>query len=358
MKRCLCIVLIILALSGCGRVSYKNSPDRETDTPFIKGVWISYSEINSMLKSGNFKGEFLKATENLSTLNITDLFVHVRAFGDSLFNSEYFSLNPLAEEYDFDILECMINTCHNKKMRFHAWINPYRTKDGTFLDPSDTNVQSNIIKGIKEILSGYSVDGIHFDDYFYPANSNDIDRESYAGYCESTPFPLTLEDFRTANITSLISSVYNAVKLYNSEIVFSISPSASIEKNKTEFFADVEDWCKNGYADLIIPQIYFGFDYPDEKYRFENLLEVWKSVKRAENVKLIIGLSAYKLGTAQEPDCKEWADGSDILKKQTELCIADRDIDGVSYFSFSHLFNEDELHKKSLVGLKNVIISQ
>ena len=353
MKRCLVSVLLVLSLCCC-RKGYYETPKQEKD-PFIKAVWISYSEINSMLKSGEFKDEFLNAANSCEALCITDLFVHTRAFGDSLFPSRYYTLNPLTEPYDFDVLEYMIDTCHSKNMRFHAWINPYRTGDGSFSDPSSTAVQSNIIKGIKEILLLYKVDGIHFDDYFYPSAESAVDRQSYADYSLGTPFPLSLKEFRTANVNLLISSAYDTVKLFDESIVFSISPAASIEKNKSEFFADVNFWCENGCVDWIMPQLYFGFDYPDENYRFNNLLETWKSVKRADNVKLIIGLAAYKLGTAQKPDCDEWSEGKDILKSQTELCVLEGAVQGVCFFSFSSLFAEDRLHTESLSGIKDVL---
>ena len=85
--------------------------------------------------------------------------------------------------------------------------------------------------------------------------------------------PLPLDDWRRANVNALISGVYTAVKFHSKDTVFSVSPAASIENNYSRLFADVKSWIESGCVDCIIPQLYFGFSYPDDEYKFENLLE-------------------------------------------------------------------------------------
>ena len=343
MKKVFCVLLALLLLCGCGG---RRSEKAKKQTKTV-GVWISCYELNSMLDSGEFKERFTLAAKRISDFGVTDAFVHVRGFSDSLFESEYYSLNPRASQYGFDLLEFMISTLHKKGVRFHAWINPFRTADGGSENPADIKVRAGVLGGVKEILRKYDVAGIHFDDYFYPADNDGIDAAQYAAYCAAAQNPLSKAEWRRENINALILEVRDAVKSKGEDTVFSISPSAGITKNADLFFADVEYWCAAGAADMIIPQLYFGFNYPDENFRFDKLLKEWKALNRKEGVRLCAGLAAYKLGTENGPDAAEWQTGADILARQTEICLEDGEISGVCYFSYTYLFADDELHNKA-----------
>ncbi|MBR6902443.1 MAG: family 10 glycosylhydrolase [Clostridia bacterium] len=348
MKKIFCVFISLLLLCSC-TLPEDNFENAEREK--IIGVWISCYELNSMLSSGDFKNQFNTVADNISSFGITDAFVHVRGFGDSLFISDFYPQNEAAKQYDFDVLEFMIETLKEKSIRFHAWINPFRKADGAFNNPADTATVSAVLGGIREIIDKYSVSGIHFDDYFYPANNTEIDADTYTAYLAATQSPLTLEEYRLSVINSFVLLAKDAVKLKNKDIIFSISPAADIDKNKTSAFADVEYWCKTGVIDYIIPQLYFGYDYPDENFRFSNLLSRWQNTKRADNTKLLIGLAAYKTGTDQQPDNKEWQNDS-VLSRQTADCIKNDNISGVCFFSYTYLFAQDELHKSALKNAK------
>lgn len=376
MKKAAAVILcIIIFLCGCGGKG-KNKTTRIYETgPYTTGVWMTYSEINSMLKKGDFKSEFKKAAENLKTAEITDLYFHVRPFCDSYYKSEFFPINSLAEDLGYDLLEYVISTCHSEGIRVHAWINPYRVKrntqdiesldkkspayiwltdgdtendrnviiceEGIFLNPASAEARMLVINGIREILKNYAVDGIHFDDYFYPSTEEKTDEKDYSDYCSSVSSPLELSDWRRTNVNALISGVYTAVKFENKNITFSISPAASIEKNYSDLYADIRQWIKCGCVDDIIPQLYFGFEYPDEDFCFDKLLEVWKEAVKGSNVRLIAGLASYKIGTTAPADKEEWANGKEIISKQVSICKSDKNISGHIYFSYSYLFSEN-----------------
>ena len=352
MKKIICLVLILLL---CGCTDSGKAHNTETNGTKICGVWISCYELNPILARGNFKEEIREAAIRLSQIHTTDAFVHVRAFGDSLFDSKYYPQNENTKQYDFDVLEYIISVMHQNNIRFHAWINPFRRADGTFSDPADKTARANILNGIREIINGYDIDGIHFDDYFYSSQSEDEYSQNFKSYEDASQNPLTVEEYRISAVNSLIFDVRSAIKFSKNAITFSISPSADIEKNRTSAFADVRCWCQKGTIDLIIPQLYFGFEYPDEKFRFENLLNEWKTVTRAEGVKLAIGLPAYKLGTNSAPDSAEWLTGEDILSRQTTLCLNDNEVSGICFFSYTGIFADDDLHRVSLDKLKKVL---
>ena len=305
-----------------------------------------------MLAGGNFKTEFSAVCERLKDLPATDAFIHVRAFSDSLFPSKYYPQKENAKSLGFDPFAFMITALSAAGVRSHAWINPFRAAGGEFLDPADENVRARILRGIREITENYAVAGIHFDDYFYPAENADIDAASYAGYIKNAADPLPKAEWRTANVNSLVFSAGDIIKQSGKSILFSVSPAADTEKNLNSSFADVRAWCAGGAVDLVIPQLYFGFDYPTEKFRFCNLLEEWKDLVKGGKARLIIGLAAYKLGTDKPPDSAEWQTGEDILARQVKICLDDSAISGVCFFSCSYLFSREELNTAARVKVK------
>ncbi len=366
MKKILCIALVLL-LVGCSPVN--TSSNTVAKQKYITGVWVSYSELDTML-GRDFKTEFSTVVQNCLLRGITDMFVHIRPHSDSYYPSEYFPMRKSAVAHDFDILEYMINVCHQNGIKFHAWLNPYRVRtadsdiaalpdgspakqwlndespdndinvslvDGIYLNPASNDVRALILNGIREIIDNYAVDGIHFDDYFYPTQDAAFDEQSYKEYCDNTPKKLSLADWRRANVNALISGAYTAIKFKSKDIIFSISPSASIDENYNRHYADVTAWCENGCVDYIIPQLYFGFDYPDSNFKFDNLLAEWQKEMKVTDVKLIIGVATYKIGTQSEPDREEWALGEEVIKKQAQICKNTSGIDGHIYFSYSSM---------------------
>lgn len=353
------------------------------------GMWLSYIEINTLLKNSSaFKKNFETIVNNLVKLNISDLYIHVRSHCDSLYSSSYFPLRKYAKNYNYDVFKYMVDRCHKSGIRVHAWINPYRVsatsddiatldsnspafkwlkdsnpandknviiKNGIFLNPAEVESRQLVVNGVKEIVRKYSVDGIHFDDYFYPSTDTEIDKISYESYCNATETPLELADWRRANVDALISDCKTAIKSSGKNIIFSISPAANIEKNYNNLYADIGGWIQKGYIDEVIPQLYFGFNHTDSDYNFDKLITDWKTLCEAnKNVKLSIGLAAYKIGTASKTDGTEWQENSDILARQTKLCLDDPQISGAVYFSYSSLFDAKIKTPKELENLMKV----
>lgn len=368
MKKVLAIIMILLLLTGCTGRTENNKSEPQN------GVWISFSEVNSMLTSEKgFKTEFGEALENLEALKIQNLYIHVRAFCDSIFESDYFPLTDTASGCKYDVFKYIIDECHAKEIKVHAWINPYRVStatadidkinsaspaykwlkddntendcnvsfsNGIYLNPAEAQVQALVIDGVREIIAKYDVDGIHFDDYFYPTTNEDFDSVSYAKYIKQAENPLPLADWRRFNVNALISGVYNAIKYANKDIIFSVSPMASIEHNYNNLYADVSEWIKGGYIDYIIPQLYFGFEYPDASFKFENLLAEWKKLTHHSNVGLLIGLASYKAVPELEADKAEWENNFDIIARQAEICTQDNSVKGYVLFSYSSAFGQ------------------
>ena len=380
---------VLLILCGC-----KKTPQKTEETyrsAITAGIWFSFSEINGMLLHGDFENELEKAVKNCKTLGAENVYIHVRSYCDSLYPSELFPLVNAAEGYQFDVLEKMLEAFHQNGIKVHAWVNPYRVltsssdieklkkespaykwlkdKDpendvnvcfynGIYLNPAEPSVQRLILEGIKEIITNYDVDGIHFDDYFYPTKNEDFDLKSYEKYKNGSSNPLSLADWRRANVNSLISGCHSLIEGTGKDIVFSVSPAASVKKNYTDFYADIEEWIKNGYIDTIIPQLYFGFNYSDEEYRFDNLLKNWSALcEQNENIELLIGLGSYKIGTSTEADGTEWQISTDIIACQAEKCYKNGAVSGYVIFSYGSIFSDDTLNTKQREALVQFINS-
>ena len=385
-----CLMLSCVLLAGCSFSDNASGPQKSEVLPYenvsASGVWLSFSEINAMLQSeAGFKAEFDNVIENCKALKIGEIYIHIRAYCDSLFKSDYFPLIKAAENTDYDLFEYIINACHTAGIKIHAWINPYRVLtssgnkenlnpespaykwlsddnaendknvvlyNGIYLNPAEQEVRELVINGIREVLNKYEVDGIHFDDYFYPTTDPEFDSVSYEKYRSETENPLSLADWRRANVNALISGCYTAVKFYGKDIVFSVSPAASIEKNYNELYADAGTWVESGCVDCIIPQLYFGFDYPDKQFCFDNLLGEWIELAgKNTEVELKIGLAPYKIGTDTAADREEWNASEDIIARQAEKCYTNGSVAGYVLFSYSSLVSSEELNTKQRENL-------
>jgi uncharacterized lipoprotein YddW (UPF0748 family) len=153
--------------------------------------------------------------------------------------------------------------------------------------------------------------------------------------------------------------MYSAVKSYDENLVFSVSPSGNIEKNINSYYADVKLWCsEEGYVDVIMPQLYYGFN--NEKMPFEKVFNEWVSIKTADSVRLCIGLAFYKYSKEDNyagSGKYEWQENNDIVSRQVKLILSDNKCSGFSLYSYSYVFDEKlrEFCNNELQTIKNMI---
>lgn len=343
------------------------------NTSEMRGVWISYLELSMENESDKSEKAF---TEKFNTIAIcckengfNTLVVQVRPFCDALYKSEYFPYSHIltgtqGKNPEYDPLEIMCNICKENDLQIHAWINPYRvssaktpaklsndnpyvknksmgfeTESGIFLNPANSEAQELIINGITEIIKNYDVDAIQFDDYFYPPDMGNQDKESYQEYLNnigSDNNSMDIENWRKANVSLLICNIYRTIHNTSNNIEFGISPQGNIYNND-KLYADVKLWCScKGYIDYICPQIYFSLENP--ALTFENSLESWSNLDYADNVKLYIGLAGYKAGT--DNDSNTWKNSDDILSQEYEIIKNNQIANGFMLYSYNSLTAE------------------
>lgn len=340
-----------------------------------KGFWITYLEYMSIMKNKS-KSSFKKSVEtyfdNIASLGFNTVYVQVRAFGDAYYNS---SLFPSGEQFNgtigtdnsFDALQVMIDCAHARGLSLHAWVNPmrlmtaaqiqdidnsyqikkwYKSNKGTYivetggrlyLNPAYSDVTDLIADGISEIVSNYDVDGIQIDDYFYPTTAASFDKAAYSASGTS----LSLSNWRISNVNNMVKKLYSAVHSVNDTVMFGISPQGSLENNYDELYADVRTWCsESGYCDYILPQVYFGFE--NAALPYDKVVKEWSGMVTNRNVKLVIGLAAYKIGAADNyagaNGKNEWLNNSDIMARQITSAQKLPNYGGVALYRYGSIF--------------------
>lgn len=373
-------------INNIAALSSKATADTPESDEEMRGVWVSYMELSMENESSKtqkaFEDKFTEIAQKCREGGFNTLIVQVRPFCDALYKSSYFpwshiltgtqGVNP-----QYDALQIMCDICKENNLKIHAWINPYRvssnetpkklsdnnpyiknseigikTDNGIFLDPSNETAQQLICDGVKEIAENYDVDGIQFDDYFYPTEDENFDKKQYQAYIEKygKENSMRLDNWRMQNVNTLICKVYRTIKSVDSSIEFGISPQGNIGNNDG-LYADVKSWCTcKGFADYICPQIYFSLENP--ALTFEDCLNSWTSLDFDENVKLYVGLGGYKAGNG-EYDEETWLLSDSILADEYDILRNNKSVRGFMLYSYNCL--EDDTAKKEINNLINAL---
>lgn len=303
--------LAIATITSMSLLSSSVQADAETTrehralwcTPFL-GHWPSAS-----ITSGNAESHKSILRKRMATLKeqgINVIYYHVRSECDATYKSSY---EPWAESVSgkrgsapaFDPFEFMIQTCHEYGIECYAWINPYRyhtSKDGSHgggaldyevthpewlmsgtssnrvLNPAKKEVLERILAVTKEIVTNYDIDGVIFDDYFYPQggtaeNSSAPDWVDY----QASGTSLSIGDWRRANINNMVGEMNKMIKSVKPYVCFGISPAgkSSPPNVETEYgmpalggdfqyntiYSDPLYWLKHQQLDFVSPQVYW-----------------------------------------------------------------------------------------------------
>lgn len=396
--------MIYIILIPYGTISAKTAEAYDE----FHGVWISYLEFNDRLKDPvtgelgftkkRFESVVDKMFDQVKELGMNAVVVHVRPFGDAFYPSEYFPWSKYISgtqgvDPGFDPLAYMVEAAHDRKLEFHAWINPYRVASGTtdanslskdniaremmtsdskeeqrgvlayggslYYNPAESWNRYIIRNGVKEIVENYDVDGIHFDDYFYPtlgANyAKNFDAPEYKLYVDrakaSGKETLSIKDWRRDNVNTLIRSIYRTVKTANEDIVFGISPGGFLDYLTMDdrYYCDIETWLsKDGYVDYIAPQLYWSFNH--SRFPYDKTLDRWLKLRTNKDVKVYVGIAVYKSGSNEDA---QWKKDSKILSKQIEYGRSTEQVDGFIYFR--HDFFYRKATKKGVDNLLKII---
>lgn len=347
----------------------------------VRGVFVSYIEISKYLKDKDenvSKNNIQQIIKNIKNINCNTIILQVRPSSDAIYNSKIFPLSKYLTDnnyYPYDVLEYFINEAKKQNISILAWINPYRIstteninaitennpaykylntdtvyiKNGIFYNPAKKEVEDLIIEGVKEVLN-YDIEGVLFDDYFYPCE--DIDEKDYNEYLKTNK-KISIEEYHLNVINSLIRKVHKVCKDKNK--IFGVSPDGNIDNNYTIHYADVKKWLSSDeYVDFIMPQIYYGFNNSNRP--FIKTLKEWNSYIKVKDIKLIPALAIYKSNEIDKyagSGKNEWLEEKNIIMKQIILCRNIPNYDGFALYRYEDIINENS--KEELKNVKKIL---
>ncbi|MBV6438976.1 MAG: hypothetical protein EPGJADBJ_00605 [Saprospiraceae bacterium] len=351
----------------------------------LRGTWIAtVANIDWPSKPGlpveRQKAEFDSLLDVLKAMNMNAVFVQVRPSGDAFYNSTTVpwskfltgeqGLPPADSSYD--PMHYMIKAAHDRRMEFHAWLNPYRAtwdldtaslslihpmralppnlrnqwffRYGRryYFNPANPFVRQHLVNVVRDIIVRYDVDGIHFDDYFYPYKEPGENLNDYNDFAANPRGFTNIEDWRRDNVNKLVQDVSQVIKKFKPYVRFGIgsfgvwrnsdrdplngSDTRSGITSYDDLYADILLWLKNGWIDYVAPQIYWSVGYPPSDY--QKLLNWWS--RHTYGKHLYIGQAAYKVGSS--PNDANWNLPEEI-SKQVTLNRANANVQGSIFFS-------------------------
>ena len=369
----MCFLMLFLA-SCSGNVKKTDgvtalAPDNETPHAIgllnpdaeVRGVWIAtVGNINFPSKKGlsaeKLKEELDDIVKTSSENNINTIFFQVRPCADALYRSELFPQSEFVSgkqgkspDGGFDCLEYLVNEAKKQKINVHAWVNPLRVTYGSSSNPkTDVNalsednparknpdwtipyadgklyfdagnpaVREYIAQGVAEIVKNYAVDGVVFDDYFYPypvtENGKTAEFEDGVSFAKHGA-GRQKDDWRRENVNSLVRDCYNAVKSVRNTCLFGISPfgiwqnddgknggsdTRGFEAFKS-LYCDALAWAEGGYVDYIAPQLYW--QRSSDAAPYEELANWWNAALDGTGVDLLVAHGVYNYDTWENPE--------------------------------------------------------
>lgn len=394
MKKFLLLIIMFSCLTFIIYINYKGKDkdemvikSEENIKEEVRGVFISYIDYSYLLKGKSVaeqKNNIDKMISNIKDNDFNMIILQVRPFSDAIYNSQiYLSSRTVVEnendKLELDILDYFIKRSHEQDIKIHAWLNPYRirsveskddiatenyyykwfdtnnieiNKDGIYLNPASQEVLDYIISGVEELVLNYDIDGLLYDDYFYPSET--IDLKNYEEYVKAGG-TFTIEEYRKMNINTLIYETNSAIKKINKKVLFGISPAGNISNNLKDEYLDVEHILKGkDFIDYIMPQIYYGFE--NEAMPFISTIELWNSLI-TNDIDLYVALGLYKSGLEDAyagSGKNEWLNNNDIIKKQIVISRLNSNYKGFVIFRYNHLFNDLETNQTLIQEVNNM----
>ncbi|MBQ4353948.1 MAG: family 10 glycosylhydrolase [Clostridia bacterium] len=387
---------LLTLLSSCIRTDYDTTnpplePDFGTKTlthilhpdAEVRGVWIA-SVFNidypsrTDLSADELRAQIDAILDTCEQNRLNTVFFQVRPSCDALYDSELFPVSSFLSSSGtlvFDPLDYIVTEGHKRNIRIHAWVNPLRvTVSGADLSalPASSPARKNpdwvvpyadgklyfnaglpevhnlIADGVAEIVSKYDVDGVVFDDYFYPYPAADEsgktavfdDDEAFARYGSGFD---SREDWRRENINTIVKLVYDTVHAIDDACQFGISPFAIWQNDDgtnggsatngfegyNSLYCDALAWIEGGYIDYISPQIYWTFD--NKSASFDVLTRWWNAAVDGTDVKLYVSHASYRYEEG------EWDNPAGQLTEQVTFARAEKAYRGSVFFGYDEI---------------------
>jgi uncharacterized lipoprotein YddW (UPF0748 family) len=292
----------------------------------FRAAWVaSVANINWPSKPGlttqQQQSEAIALLDMLKQNNFNAVIFQIRPQADAFYKSDlepwsYYLTGVQGQAPDpyYDPLEFWVKAAHERGLELHVWLNPYRAhhiaggpvsdqsvvkkhpdlvvklKQGYWwFDPSKKGTQDLANKVVKDIVKRYDIDGVHFDDYFYPyaeynGGADFPDDESYAEY-QKNGGQLSRGDWRRDAVNTFVERVYKTIKAEKKHVKLGISPFGVWRPGYPEgikgmdqynvLYADAKLWLNKGWIDYFMPQLYWTIN--NIPLSFPVLLNWWQT---------------------------------------------------------------------------------
>lgn len=284
----------------------------------LRAVWIAtVANINFPSRQGLSaaaqQAELIEMVDTAASINLNALVFQVRPESDALYRSELepwsrFLTGTQGGDPGYDPLEFLIDLAHERSLEVHAWLNPYRAKTNAattavlphislvaseyaysygnllWMDPAAEIVRQRTVDVVEDLVTRYDLDGVHFDDYFYPYpdGSPFPDDATYADY-QAAGGAMTLGDWRRDNVHQLVRLIAETIARTRPHVRFGISPFGIYRPGMppgivgldqyTAIYSDPLVWMNEGWVDYLAPQLYWPTTQTAQAY--EPLIEWW-----------------------------------------------------------------------------------
>ncbi|MCO6475582.1 MAG: family 10 glycosylhydrolase [Phaeodactylibacter sp.] len=386
------LVLLILFFSASEAHTQPGRGDSPMPKREFRGVWVAtvnnldYPKRPTTWPTAH-KEEWKNMLKKLKELGFNAVIFQVRPAGDAFYFSEYAPWSeyltgkqgmPPSPEYD--VLQFLIEETHRNGMEFHAWFNPFRATMGLdtaalhplhafnqhrgwvvrygrrfYLNPGIPQVREHVRDVVAEVVAKYDIDGVHFDDYFYPYPlANEVFPDSLEFRTYGSAYK-DIGDWRRSNVDAAVEMVSASIKELKPNVYFGISPFG-VWRNKDkdpmgsetrasigsydDLYADILGWLRNGWIDYVIPQLYWNIGFEPADYA---TLHRWWSLHSGPG-QLYIGHAAYKVGNDRQ---EQWNEPGEI-GRQVALSRRNRRISGGAFFRAQSVLDDPLGLKDSL----------
>ncbi|MBB6171465.1 uncharacterized lipoprotein YddW (UPF0748 family) [Nocardiopsis mwathae] len=345
----------------------------------MRGVWlttvrnIDWPSTDGLGESEQ-KKELIQQLDRARELGLNAVFFHVRPTADAVYRSDKepwarYLTGRQGGDPGYDPLEFATAEAHKRGLELHAWFNPYRVgwndpdlknlaedhpvkknpewlieyDDQGWMDPGNPDVRAWVGDVVLDVVDRYDIDGVHFDDYFYPyPDDGGSDFDDDASWKRHRGDFTDRGDWRRDNVDKLMSEIHERIEGAKPWVRFGVSPFGIWRNDRTDpagsatrglqsydaQYADTRAWIRDGSIDYVVPQLYWpqGFEVAD----YAELVPWWAEQVAGTDVDLYIGQAAYKVGD------DGWK-GAGALTRQLDFNTGHPAVTGDVYFSMKSL---------------------
>lgn len=351
---------------------------RRRATREMRGVWVATVANRDWpskqgLSADEQRAELITHLDTAVERRLNTVILQVRPTADALWPSPYEPWSQVltgtqGEDPGWNPLGTAVEEAHARGLQLHAWFNPYRIANHTdlgrlaeshparehedwvvtyggklYYNPGLPDVRAFVQRAMLDAVERYPLDGVHFDDYFYPypvAGQSFDDDEAYDRY--GGGFTVRA-DWRRDNIDKLVLEMADAIRQIRPTTQFGISPFGVWRNAGTDplgsdtrggvetyddLYADTRKWVREGWIDYICPQLYWNIGFAAADYA--ELVPWWAEVARGSRTKLYVGEALYKAGDPAQPAA--WQNPAELSRHLT-LAKEHAEVGGHVYFA-------------------------